>query len=90
MIARDCDDPYAIFLVTGLGVLICIQAMMHMTISVTTFVSGQPLPLISQGGTSFIINCTYIGIIQCVSKYVRRQNRETTKETTDTQETQTN
>lgn len=90
VIARDCDDPYAIFLVTGLGVLICIQAMMHMTISVTTFVSGQPLPLISQGGTSFIINCTYIGIIQCVSKYVRRQNRETAKETTDTQETQTN
>lgn len=90
VIARDCDDPYAIFLVTGLGVLICIQAMMHMTISVTNFVSGQPLPLISQGGTSFIINCTYIGIIQCVSKYVRRQNRDTSKETTVTQEAQTN
>ena len=76
IIARDCDDPFAIFLVTGIGILICMQAMMHMTISVTSFVSGQPLPLISQGGTSFIINCVYIGIIQCISKYANRQNRE--------------
>lgn len=90
VIARDCDDPYAVFLVIGIGVLICVQAMMHMTISVTNFVSGQPLPLISQGGTSFIINCTYIGIIQCISKYAKRQNKETNKETTETAEVQIN
>ena len=80
IIARDSDDPYAIFLVTGIGILICVQAMMHMTISVSSFVSGQPLPLMSQGGTSFIINCIYIGIIQCISKYTKRQNKEINKE----------
>ena len=32
-------------------------------------VTGQPLPLISRGGTSIIINCIYIGIILSVSRY---------------------
>ena len=32
-------------------------------------VTGQPLPLISRGGTSTIINCVYIGLILSVSRY---------------------
>lgn len=32
-------------------------------------VTGQPLPLISRGGTSTLINCVYIGIILSVSRY---------------------
>ena len=90
IIAKNCDDPYAIFLVTGIGILICIQAMLHMTISVSNIVTGQPLPLISQGGTSFIINCIYIGIIQSISKHTRRQNKGTGTETAENPETQTN
>ena len=31
-------------------------------------ITGQPLPLISKGGTSTIINCAYIGIILSVSR----------------------
>ena len=31
-------------------------------------VTGQPLPLISKGGTSSIINCIYIGAILSVSR----------------------
>ena len=33
-------------------------------------VTGQPLPLISKGGTSTLINCAYIGMILSVSRYV--------------------
>jgi cell division protein FtsW len=32
-------------------------------------VTGQPLPLISKGGTATLINCAYIGMILSVSRY---------------------
>jgi cell division protein FtsW len=31
-------------------------------------VTGQPLPLISKGGTSTIINCAYVGTILSISR----------------------
>ena len=49
-------------------------------------VTGQPLPLISKGGTSTLINCAYIGMILSVSRYVaekeeqKKQEEETTAE----------
>ena len=61
-----------------------------MYISVGNFVTGQPLPLISQGGTSILINCVYIGMILSISRYARRAsqnpaqaNRELTEITTN-------
>ena len=33
-------------------------------------VTGQPLPLVSRGGTSIVINCIYIGMLLSVSRYV--------------------
>lgn len=74
MIAKECDDPYACFLAIGIGILITVQALLHMTISVTDFVTGQPLPLISRGGTSFLVNCMYIGIILSISRYAGRKS----------------
>ena len=56
--------------------IIAIQALLHMTISVGGPVTGQPLPLVSQGGTSTLINCIYIGTMLSISRYVRRLNRE--------------
>ena len=35
-------------------------------------VTGQPLPLISKGGTSTLINCAYIGMILSVSRYTAK------------------
>jgi cell division protein FtsW len=35
-------------------------------------VTGQPLPLISKGGTSTIINCAYLGIILSVSRSAKK------------------
>ena len=71
-IAKKCEDPYPAFLVMGVGMIITLQAMMHMYISVGDFVTGQPLPLISQGGTSILINCVYIGIILSISRYAKK------------------
>ena len=45
-------------------------AILNMIVAVGLFpVTGQPLPLISKGGTSTLINCAYIGMILSVSRY---------------------
>ena len=36
-------------------------------------VTGQPLPLISRGGTSTIINCLYMGIILSISRTAKKK-----------------
>ncbi len=77
-IAAKCEDPYPAFLIMGIGMIITVQALLHMTISVGGLVTGQPLPLVSQGGTSILINCIYIGIILSISRYVKRLNKENT------------
>ena len=73
-IAKRCHEYFGIFLITGVGLLLVSQAMMHMMVNVGLFpVTGQPLPLISKGGTSIIINSVYIGMILSVSRTVDEQ-----------------
>ena len=36
-------------------------------------VTGKPLPLISKGGTSTIINCVYIGVILSISRSAKKK-----------------
>ena len=67
-IARKCPSRFSTLLVMGCALMLVTQAFTHMLISVNMFpVTGQPLPLISRGGTSVIICCMYIGIILNVS-----------------------
>ena len=74
-IAKRCDKHFPAFLVMGIALLLVSQAMLNMMVAVGLFpVTGQPLPLISKGGTSTLINCAYIGMILSVSRYVA--NRE--------------
>ena len=64
----------------GLTILIVIQAMVNMAVAVNILpVTGQPLPMISMGGTSMIFTCIAFGIILSVS-------RETNKQITATHE----
>ena len=63
----------------GIGLIIVLQAMLHMYISVGDFVTGQPLPLMSQGGTSVIINCIYIGMLLCISRHTIKTGIKETK-----------
>ena len=69
-IANRCERTFPAFLVLGVGLLLIVQAMFNMMVAVGLApVTGQPLPLISRGGTSTLINCVYIGIILSVSRY---------------------
>ena len=73
-IASRCEKNFPAFLVMGLGILLSLQAFFNMMVTVGIVpVTGQPLPLISKGGTSTIINYAYIGAILSVSKYSNRK-----------------
>jgi len=68
-IASRCENNFPAFLIMGLSLLLVIQATFNMMVAVGLApVTGQPLPLISKGGTSTIINCVYIGVILSVSR----------------------
>ena len=63
-IAKKCDRTFPAFLITGIALLLVTQALFNMMVAVGLApVTGQPLPLISKGGTSTFINCAYIGMI---------------------------
>lgn len=73
-IASRCERNFPAFLVMGLSLMLVIQAMVNMAVAVGVFpVTGQPLPLISKGGTSTLINCIYIGIILSVSRSSKKK-----------------
>ncbi len=68
-IANRCENNFPAFLAMGLALLLVTQALFNMCVAVGLApVTGQPLPLISKGGTSSIINCVYIGAILSVSR----------------------
>ena len=74
-IASRCDNNFPAFLVLGLSLMLVIQASFNMLVAVGIApVTGQPLPLISRGGTSTIINCAYIGAILSVSRSAKKKS----------------
>ena len=76
-IASKCGRLFPSFLVMGLGLLLVLQAMFNMMVAVGLApVTGQPLPLISKGGTSTIINCAYIGAILSISRSANKMKRQ--------------
>ena len=73
-IANRCDNNFPAFLCMGLALMLVIQASANMLVAVGIVpVTGQPLPLISKGGTSTIINCAYIGAILSVSRTAKKK-----------------
>ena len=69
-IAQKCERTFPAFLVMGIALMLVSQAILNMMVAVGLFpVTGQPLPLISKGGTSTLINCAYIGMILSVRPY---------------------
>ena len=57
------------------------QALTNMAVAVDLIpVTGQPLPLVSRGGTSTVISCAYIGIILSVSRFGANMGNEEEEE----------
>ena len=67
IISYKAESVFGSLLVIALGGPIVFQALINIGVSVELFpVTGQPLPLISSGGTSIWMTCIAIGIIQSV------------------------
>lgn len=88
MIARRCETPFPKFLVLGCGLLIVVQALANMAVAVSLIpVTGQPMPLVSRGGTSTVISCVYFGIILSISRFgahIRETDEEEQEQTEET------
>lgn len=68
VIVRRCTRTFPALLVTGLGLSIVFQAFVNMGVCVGIFpVTGQPLPLVSMGGTSLLFTSAAFGMILSVS-----------------------
>lgn len=79
-IANRCENNFPAFLAMGLALLLVTQALFNMCVAVGLApVTGQPLPLISKGGTSTIINCVYIGAILSISRSAKRREQSEQK-----------
>ena len=66
--SRYSDMP-AMLMTMGLALMITCQALISMLVAVGLGpVTGQPLPLISRGGTSVLITSIYFGIMMGVSR----------------------
>ena len=74
-IATNCSSVFPALLVIGLSLMIVIQALVSMVVSSGSGpVTGQPLPLISRGGTSILITCIYFGIILGITRQIKSEN----------------
>lgn len=81
IIVRNCENSFAKTAVAGLVVLISGQAMMHMVICCDVgILTGQTLPMISHGSSSFLMFSLAFGIILSISKMAKRKiEREETQ-----------
>ena len=75
-IASRCENNFPAFLAMGLALLLVTQALFNMCVAVGLApVTGQPLPLVSRGGTSTIINGVYIGVILSISRSAKKKEQ---------------
>jgi cell division protein FtsW len=78
MIARKTEKMFPKYLVLGSALMLSVQAFINMAVAVNLIpVTGQPLPLISRGGTSTLITCAYFGLILSADRFgIRKKKNE--------------
>lgn len=82
IIVRNCDTVFAKCAVAGLVALISCQALLHILVNVDLMpMTGQNLPMISHGNSSFLCFCVAFGIILSISRMAKKKiARETAEE----------
>jgi cell division protein FtsW len=69
--------PFTSYLVVGIAILLGLQAMINMMVAVGAMpVTGQPLPLISKGGTSMLFSSIYFGFLIGISRGKEQDEKE--------------
>ena len=66
-------NKFGAYVAFGLSFILVLQAMINMGVGSTLLpVTGQPLPLVSMGGTSILFSCISIGIILSISHSIEK------------------
>lgn len=88
LIVRKSPGSFGTLLCVGLALLIVVQAFIHMLVNVDMFPStGQTLPLISLGGSSYVFTCIAIGIILSISAEIEKEEKQKSVESNETPST---
>ncbi|MBP5547361.1 MAG: FtsW/RodA/SpoVE family cell cycle protein [Bacteroidales bacterium] len=83
-IAWGCKGDFGRMTVVGLGTLIFFQAGIHMCVSVGALpVTGQTLPFISSGGSSYLCMAMALGVIQAVAYDVKKNESKKEQNTNE-------
>ena len=86
IMVRSCGKVFTAITVGGLGLLITIQASLHILVNVGIMpVTGHTLPLVSLGGTSLVILSCAFGIILSVSRTIDIGSHKKAKEQSNQQ-----
>lgn len=76
-LSRQTEDIYIRLIIVGLPLIMVIQALIHIGVSTgAMFVTGQPLPLISRGGSSIIATSASIGMMLALSRLIMQEKKE--------------
>jgi cell division protein FtsW len=74
-IFEHCGKAFPSFLVLGLGMMILVQAMIHILVVINFWPeTGQPLPMISHGGSSTLSAACAFGLILCISRQMKENS----------------
>ncbi len=73
IIIRKSSRAFPMFVATGAVTLILLQAIINMIVSSGLFVTGQPLPWISWGGTSQLFTAFTFGLLLSVSSETEQE-----------------
>lgn len=69
LIARSCSDPFGRYLAMGLTLMVVMQALINMGVTVGALPNkGLPLPFVSYGGSSLLLNLFAVGVLINLSK----------------------
>lgn len=74
-IANRCERNFPAFVILGLAMLIVVQAAVNMSVAVGLIpVTGQPLPLVSRGGSSIMVTSIYFGMMISISHFAKKRD----------------
>lgn len=74
MLASRSRSMYRTLVLMGVGILVTTQAMMNMAVAANLLpVTGQTLPFISKGGSSYIITAIYFAIVQSIAHDINKR-----------------
>jgi len=77
MLAVRCKKNFPKYLLLGTALMLTIQALINMGVAVSLFpVTGQPLPLISRGGTSIIVTSMFFGVLLACSNIEEEEHED--------------